>query len=133
MYLFAYLDGRRTAMIRLCSSTIESPLVIIWLMGRWKCLRKSVGQELVIFWWRAWNMKAYSAVPLDTISMANRSVKWKNTSWNNFLICLGELLSSHRNWFKYGHKIWRIGVSVSLVVEWQIPILLARVRFPDGE
>lgn len=24
-------------------------------------------------------------------------------------------------------------VSVSLVVEWQIPILLARVRFPDGE
>jgi hypothetical protein len=26
-----------------------------------------------------------------------------------------------------------IGFSVSLVVEWQIPILLARVRFPDGE
>ena len=25
------------------------------------------------------------------------------------------------------------GFSVSLVVEWQIPILLARVRFPDGE
>lgn len=26
-----------------------------------------------------------------------------------------------------------LGFSVSLVVEWQIPILLARVRFPDGE
>ena len=36
-------------------------------------------------------------------------------------------------WYKRGLGDDIVDFSVSLVVEWQIPILLARVRFPDGE